>query len=180
MATDTTTDHSSNDTPADAGVTEDRLVAAFSAAMRANAPRHIVTPGEYDPRSHQHPNKRTAATFKGVWFQNGFYLRDESTSDEEIRLLNRIHRGGRYLDRTVEVVIKENGNDFEGDIRYANATVDQRMANKSLWRTFKELLEIIVTEQDLLDEEEGLTKKATPRASFSSAATRDARAKAGV
>ena len=59
--------------------------------------------------------------------QNGFPMRHETLTAEEIALLNRITRGGRYVNRKVEVVYKDESGDISVNFVYPNRTVDQRM-----------------------------------------------------
>src|SRR5882672_9385926 len=66
-----------------------------------------VTAGRYDPKSSFHPDKKLVPQLKRRCFQNGVEMKADLLFDEEIRLLNRIARGGRYLDRNVEVVLRD-------------------------------------------------------------------------
>ncbi|MEQ1574450.1 MAG: hypothetical protein ABL993_09415 [Vicinamibacterales bacterium] len=163
--------------PTAGAITEEGLGRALAGAIQATAPRRQVTAGEYHPKSSFHPLRSKTKKLKGVWFQNGFFLNEDILHDAEVDLLNRLHRPGRYIDRKVEVVLRETGADLEGDIRYQNNTPDVRLMNKDHWRNFQDMLEQIVTEQDLLDEEDGLQvkKPGAPRSLFSSPATREAR-----
>lgn len=82
-------------------------------------------------------------------FQNGFHLSDENLSNKEIQLLNGITHSGRYIDRLVQVVMRENGSEQEVDIRYSCKTVDQRNTAASLFKSLTDLLEQITAVQDI-------------------------------
>jgi hypothetical protein len=81
-------------------------------------------------------------------FQNGFALDQDNLNDEQRRLLNQL-RPGSYVNHLVDVIERypEGGGKNVLDIRYNNATVEQRMELKSLHRNFTALLQAIVEEQ---------------------------------
>ena len=129
-----------------------------------NTQRPKVRMGQYDPKSVFQPDKRKMLKLTRDSFQNGFKLEEPRLFNTEIALLNRITRPGRYLDRTVEVVVRDEGRGSTSlDIRYPNKTIDQRMEQRGRWRTFTELLQLIVDEQDrevALDEQYGRARAA--------------------
>lgn len=112
--------------------------------------RHVpkkVTVGEY-LKKHAKKEKLTRACY-----QNGRPVENELLTDEETRLLNGIHRPGRYLDRKVEVIIRpEPDNVLE--IRYSDKRIDQRIELAHYFRSFKEMLEKITAEQKTANDEE--------------------------
>lgn len=125
--------------------------------------RRKVTFGEYAQRGHSsfHP-KSLAETPKltRVCYQNGVVINHSTAYDREIELLNALTHPGRYLDRLVEVVFRENGSEVEIDVRYPNATADQQLMLKSHCKDFIDMLEQIVkiqveerAEKDAQDED---------------------------
>lgn len=136
-----------------------------------------VTFGEYN-------RKRNAgkAKLSRDYFQNGFKLNAEDLSNEQIDLLNRVSRSGRYIDRKVELIVRDEGAETVVEIRYANKTADQRMALRENIRNFTDLLKQVVDAQDAENAEEAARYKPAPipRSFGDSKASRDARAAAGV
>ena len=80
--------------------------------------------------------------------QNGNQISRWMVSDADVALLNQL-KAGRYVNRKVEVVVfpAEGGGIAQVDIRYSNASLDQRLELKNDFRTFTELLQRIVEEQ---------------------------------
>lgn len=132
-----------------------------------------ITAGRYDPRTPFQPDKTKSKRLIRPVYQNATRLNPMQLFNAEITLLNQINRSGRYLDRKVEVILREEGSEEYLEIRYKNRTIDDRMEIKSLFRSFQELLEKIVAEQNVINEEEGRVK--LERKAFSTAATREAR-----
>ena len=87
--------------------------------------------------------------FARAYWQNGHPVELWHVTDEDVRNLNLL-KAGRYIDRKVEVVVRlaENGQAPACEIRYSNATADQRFELKNLFRNFSELLRLIVEEQE--------------------------------
>lgn len=105
-------------------------------AITQNAPRRQVSIGEYLARPE---NKRLKMT--RAYFQNGFPLyQDGNITNEEIKLLNSITHSGRYINRIVDVVVRQNGLEQEVFINYHNKGIDQRMNNQRHWSSLTELL----------------------------------------
>lgn len=111
---------------ATSGSSNDQLVEAFSRAMAQNAPRRKVTMGEYDPKTPFHPNKKTAVHFTRPYLVNGLPQNWDVTTDQECALLNRIDRSGRYVDRLVEVILRDEGVDDMVEVRWPCETRDQQ------------------------------------------------------
>jgi len=123
----------------------------------ASTQRRKVSIGEYLAKPHSPNRKDINAKLKRVCMQNGFYLSESVLTDNEIYLLNEITHSGRYCDRFVEVaVLFEEGNQ-QVDIRFSNATADQRFALREHVEysprrhgsVFEALLEMIVEDQKL-------------------------------
>ncbi len=135
------------------------IAEGIRAGMAAIAPRRRVTAGEYDPKNALHPNKKLTPRLLRTVFQNGRHLQEHQLKDEEIRLLNQIVRPGRYIDRRVEVVIQENGNDISLDIRYNDKGISQQIENKAYWIDLTQMFSKIVSEQaEALKKEERMSR----------------------
>lgn len=115
--------------------------------MAANAPRRKVTFGEYDPKTFAQPNKRLTLRLNRDCFQNGGWMNPNSMNNAEIRLLNSITHSGRYIDRTVEVIIGQNGSEDEVHLRYKNKTIAQRLELAGKFRNLEDMLTQIVAAQ---------------------------------
>lgn len=159
-----------------------RMLAEGITAGIAKTQRNKVPFGAYDPKTAFHPVKATAPKLVRKCFQNGVEMSWDTLHDREVELLNRITHGGRYIDRTVEVVILEDGTDSMVDIRYHNKTPDHRFANASKWRDLTDMLKQIVKAQeaeDREDEEQRQVKAAAKSRPFgNSRATQEAFARA--
>jgi hypothetical protein len=131
----------------------EQLVKAFSEAMKLNAPRRKVSIAEYDPKTPWHPDKTKALKLTRVCFQNGIQIREENIANADIALLNRIDRSGRYIDRLVEVILRDDGAEDTVEIRYKNKTPDQRNDIMRRVRSFEDMLNQIVTAQDAAEAE---------------------------
>lgn len=126
----------------------------------AGATRRKVTFGEYEAtkRTSFHPDPAKRQKMSRVYFQNGGECNYNTTFDEEIALLNRITHSGRYIDRRVEVSVRDNGGGEEVVyISYNNKRdklselmefVDRKREHKS---KFQSILEMIIEAQELED-----------------------------
>jgi hypothetical protein len=126
----------------------DRIAEGISRGMEQLAPPKRIKPGSslFDPKSPFRSKK--GPRLKGTAYQNGILINDDQCYDREIELLNSITRSGRYINRIVEVILSDDAGQRVVLLRYPDKTIDQRMDNKSNWRNFKELLELIVNEQN--------------------------------
>jgi len=87
--------------------------------------------------------------FARLYMQNGAQIALWHVTDADVELLNQL-RPGRYFDRKVEVVerVGENvGDQACIEIRYNNASADQRFDLKNYFRNFSEMLRLIVEQQ---------------------------------
>ena len=127
---------------------------AVAEGMARNLPRK-VTVGEYMRRTTQGRPKLTR-----VCFQNGREMQPQSLTAEEIQLLNRITRPGRYLGNHIEVETKnEQGREIL-NLAYDNKTVDQRFELRGLFLNSIDLFQKILVEQEAaLKEEEHLKRR---------------------
>lgn len=154
--------------------------------------RRKVTFGEYKSVSAQQPDKTKTVRLTRTCYQNGGVMDKTRLSNQEITLLNQVHRSGRYCNRIVEVVIGRDGSEDAVDFRYNNKSNDQKLEFKGQCRSLVDMLQQIVEEQAVLDEqdEERMTRPSADtsrRAPTStgptfgqSKATREAREKAGA
>lgn len=135
------------------GLQNEALVRAFSEAMRSNAPKRKITIGEYDPRSPWHPKKANSVVLTRLCFQNGFALNPDQLSNNEITLLNKIDRSGRYIERLVEVILRDDSAEDVVEIRYRNKTADQRNDIARHCRSLEDMLTQIVRDQEAAEAE---------------------------
>jgi hypothetical protein len=170
-----------NNTPSPEAVAQatqniaDQIAAGIAAGINEARPKKI-TIGQFNGATPWQSDKRTAKKLNMTWLQNGARMPEKRMNNKEIALLNQIHRSGRYIDRLVEVIVREEGNDKLGELRYKNASIDDRMNFRSNVRNLEHMLQQIVDEQTRLDEEDGVQKEI--RKSFSSKNTEAARARA--
>jgi hypothetical protein len=123
----------------------------------ASTQRRKVSIGEYLAKPHSPNRKDISVKLTRVCCQNGFYLSEAVLTDEEILLFNALTHSGRYCDRFVEVAVIVNGADTEVDLRFPNATADQRFALREHVEysprrhrsVLQAMLEMIVEEQKL-------------------------------
>jgi len=122
--------------------------------MAANAPRRKKTQGEFeqtlktpfiDRAKERATNKRKPSLSRNT-FQNGYRLRDEFLVAEEIDLLNKIKKPGRYINRMVEVIIRDEGSEQVLELRYSNKSPDQRFELKNYARSLREICERVLEE----------------------------------
>ena len=144
----------------------------------ARGPRKVAM-GQYDPKTPFHPNKKKASRLTRPVFQNNTRLMDAQLFDREIDLLNQIVRSGRYINRLIEVVVTADGAEEIVYISYKNKTFDDRMEHRGAYRDLTDMFQKIVAEQNEVLAQEGLLReeRKAKRESFSSAATREARAR---
>lgn len=169
----TTRDTSTTEPAVPASIVSD-MGRVIADAIRDSAPKR-VTVGQYDPQSPFHPDKKTQAKLKVTCVKNGMVLNHATLHDAEVRLINQL-KSGRYINRLVEVILRpaEPGEMPVVEIRYKWATMNDRLAVRAHWSSFKDLLEKIIAEQSA-----GAPPKAARQGSFNSPATREARAAAG-
>jgi len=179
--------------PVPAGMTQEQMMAMFGAFMaqmtagittgmqEARGPRKVAM-GQYDPKTPFHPNKKKASRLTRPVFQNNTRLAESQLFDREIDLLNQIVRSGRYINRLIEVVVTADGAEEIVYISYKNKTIDDRMEHKGAYRDLSDMLRQIVAEQNEMLAQEGVVReeRKARRESFSSAATREARARAAA
>ncbi len=155
-----------------------------SAGMAANMPKKKVTFGEYWAKTPFHPTRAGAVKFNRVYTQNGVPIDWNTCSDAEARLLNRITRSGRYIDRLVEVIVDQSGPDESVDVRFHNKTAGHQLEMAHRVKSFEHMLQQILDTQDAEDAEDALDAATRPepksRHFGDNKNMREARARAGV
>ncbi len=155
---------------------------AVAAGLEKNNPKKI-TFGQYLKRgTKNHPLGLASPKFTRLYFQNGHEVPYDMVNDEVVVLLNSISHSGRYLDRKVEVIVRDTGGDTQSvEFRYMNASIDDRMELKSLFRSFPDLVKQIADLQaaERLEDEES-PKKVVRRPFGNGKNTRAAEEAAGV
>lgn len=116
---------------------------AVAAGMaKHNAGTKKQTFGEYNRK---HNAGRPALT--RICFENGIPMNAAVLTPKEINLLNALDRTGTYLNRTVEVIVREEGADEVVELRWNCKTADQRNADLRLARDLEDKLTQIVAAQ---------------------------------
>lgn len=171
MAENTTTPTPQLDMATFAGM----IGSAVSEAVAKATPKK-VTFGQYIARQNAGRSKLT----RECW-QNGTIMDAGVMSNEEISLLNKIDRSGRYIDRLVEVILRENGADEVVELRFSNKTA-AAFELKGRARNLEHMLEQIVAAQAIerQTDEEKSDRHASRRHFGDNKAFREAAAKAGT
>lgn len=143
--------------------------AMFGETMKGLLPRRIVDFGEFSekglaksPFNWSKTEKRFLTdgekpTLTRQCYQNGYRLQEEKLHPEEIEMINLVTRPGFYIERMVEVIIREDGSSETLELRYKNKTPDQRSELKGEAKNFGIILKRILEEQAEADEEETLS-----------------------
>ena len=150
---------------------------AITAGIAESRPKKVSF-GQYDPKSPWQPDKRKAHKLTRECYQNGYRMNAAQLTNDEIDYLNRISRSGRYINRLVEVVIQTEGSDESVDLRYNNKR-DRALEMRGHVRDLADMLRQIVDAQDQENAEDA-EAKIVRRPFGNSAATREARARAGL
>lgn len=145
----------------EASVVGEAIARGIAEGLKAVAPPRKVEFGEFDGKSPFDVTKDGSPKTKLTrdCFQNGAKMRPEMLFDEEIKLLNRIVRSGRYINRMVEVIVRDEGSDSVVELRYKNKTADQRSELKTEVKDLRTMLRRIVDEQDVEIENETPAKR---------------------
>jgi hypothetical protein len=120
-------------------------------ANNATGPIKQIPPTRYINQSAYNPQRLVPSKrpkFTRTYFQNGRHLIEETQFPPDIAALEQL-RPGRYLDRKVEVIERQNesGDGREIEIRYPCATPELRIEMRSLFKDFSDLLRQILAEQ---------------------------------
>ncbi len=160
------------------------LAQSIASAIQGGQPAKKMTFGEYTRKttSIYKPNGiYNGVKLKRQTFQNGIQIPVDRVHDDDIRALNKLHRGGRYLDRFVELVFGNTEGDAWLDIRYKNKGTDARIEQAKRFVDFSDLCKKLLAEQTALDLRDGIVEEeqtAQRRQFGSSKATQEAYAKA--
>lgn len=142
---------------------------AVAAGLAANNPKKVTYGAFLKRPTANHPLGLLSPKLSRNYFQNGRLITYDTVNDAQVLLLNRITHSGRYLDRKVEVIVRDEGGDSQSvELRYSNASIDQRMDLKSLFRNFTELVTQIVDAQDQERAEDEASPKKVVRRPFGS------------
>lgn len=132
---------------AEAIVDVKELAQAIKAAVEETAPIKQVHISRYSAVTPFNPTGKKVRTKLNCNFtQNGARVNIARLTDEELELINKL-KPGRFFERRVEVVERIENGERDIDIRYNNATNEQRMENKNLFRNLRELLQGCVDQQ---------------------------------
>lgn len=178
MATDEQTDTPipASPTPQNASELGRQIAEGIAAGIALTAPKKVSF-GQYASRENKGRSK-----LRRECYQNGHFIHDRVLTNKEIQLLNRITRSGRYIDRRVEVIVKQEDNNPEVlYLKYKDKTVDERFEFRGYVKSLEDMLQQIVTAQDAEDKANGVEAPEPGRRPFgSSRTTQEARERAGV
>lgn len=124
------------------------LAQAIKSAVQETAPTQQVHISQYRGRTPWNPTGKRPherPKLRGEFMQNGQRMIADRLSEKEIGLLNQI-KPGRYIGRKVEVIERQSNGEVAVEIRYNNATADQRSELKNEFRNLAELCERIIAE----------------------------------
>jgi hypothetical protein len=125
------------------------LANALKGAVEETAPIKQIHISRYVAKTPFNPEgkkKHERSKLKCEFLQNGFKPNVGMLFDAEIDLINQL-KPGRYLDRKVEVIERNEAGKRSIELRYDNASIEQRMEMKNVARSLGEMLEKIVAEQ---------------------------------
>lgn len=132
------------DTAPTATISSEAAAAIGSAVAEgiAKTQRRKLTFGEFQAKKAAAQGAKHKLTRK--CFQNGFMLTPHRLKNEQIDLLNKIDRSGRYINRLVEVAVRQEGTEETVHISWHCKTKDQRFEAQQHFRDFTDLLKQIV------------------------------------
>lgn len=134
----------------------DRIAAGIASGIAQTQGPRKVTIGQY-----QRLHKRKVSLSR-EYYQNTHRLFLEDLTDDQVKLLNKLHRSGRYLKNKVQVIVRGEGQSVAEQtvhIMYSDATPDQRMENYKLFRDFTDLVKQLVDAQEIETENEQIDKE---------------------
>jgi hypothetical protein len=155
---------------------------AVALGLEKNNPKK-VTFGQYLKRgTKNHPLGLASPKFSRQYFQNGHEVPYDAVPDEDVLLLNSLTHSGRYLDRKVEVILRDTGGDTQSlEFRYRNGSIDDRMDLKGLFKSFHDLVyQIAAAQAEERREDEETPKRVVRRPFGNGKNTRAAEDAAGV
>ena len=134
--------------------------AEIAAAVQSAAPVKAKSYGQY--RREQLKDK---AKLDRPFFENGQKIQPYQLKNEEINEINKLHRSGRYLDRLVEVRLRNEGADEAVEVWFNNGSADARFELKGHAKNATDMYQQINAAQvleDAEDEERESRGKASP------------------
>lgn len=155
------------------GSSAEDIGAAVAVAIAANSGPKKVSFGQYVRKQAEGKSKLTRP-----FYENGQKIPAYQLANSEIDALNQITHSGRYFDRLVEVLVRNENGDESIEVRFNNH-VDKMLELKSYFRTTTDMLQQIVAlqkQEAAEDEERELEQKTRPGRTFgNSKASREAR-----
>ena len=115
--------------------------AQVAAAVTAAQPVKRMTFGEYMRRENKGRSK-----LRRISWENGVLHQESVLSNREIDLINQVTHTGRYVNRLVEVIVREDGADEVVEFRW-NMKRDAQFELKGYARNFCDILEQVVAAQ---------------------------------
>lgn len=128
----------------------DKISQGIAEGLAKLQPRK-VTFGEYQRKLPKKP------TLLRPFAQNGFPVMANQLEAEQIDMLNKLHRSGRYIGRRLEIIIRNADREIADqsvEMRYSNKTNEQRIDNAKYLGSLTDMLTKVLTEQDALDMQE--------------------------
>jgi hypothetical protein len=115
----------------------DRIAEGVAKGIAQSAPKKVSF-ARYDPKTSWQKDtpKKLMPKLKRPCFQNGQMMDDGKMTAEEINLMNGLDTPGRFIDRRVEVIIREDGTQKVVELRYSD-TVNQMMELRDKVRVAK-------------------------------------------
>jgi len=128
---------------------------AVAEGMAKNNPQKVKYGAYLKRPTKEHPLGILGPKLARTYVLNGRQIEYSSVDDTQINLLNAITHSGRYIDRRVEIIVRDEGGDVQSvEIRYPSKKVDDRMENKNFFRNFTDLCQKVVDEQAIERQEE--------------------------
>ena len=123
------------------------LASAITNAVAEAGPIKQVPISRYLAKTPWNPTgSKQRPKLRATFLQNGYEIREAFVTDEQIHLLNQI-KPGRYINRKVEVVERNEHGNHSIELRYNNKSIEDRMELKTEARNLTEMLQRIVNEQ---------------------------------
>jgi hypothetical protein len=135
----------------------DRIAEGITRGMAASMPVQKVSYARFDPKTpwQQGKPKKSMPKLSRPCFQNGMAMDDGKMTAEEINLMNSLDTPGRYIDRRVEVVIREDGSTEVVELRYSD-TINHAMELKGEIRVAKSKSPLANMLYHIIDEAKGV------------------------
>ena len=130
------------------------IAEAIAAGMAKNAPIRKMSYAEYTKTGRgRGPYGDGSVKMDRQYFQLGSRIMEHNVTNEEVELLNRLDRPGRYLDRLVEVIFQQDGPEEVVNIMWPCRTRDQIAHQQEKFNGLADLLRKIIAENEADDAE---------------------------